>query len=78
MTPREIRRACLMSCSILLKQSGSLSSAAAWVEVRLQGTQIVCKAAQTEDHGFCDTTIRRFNRESSSLDTASSTHDHFE
>ena len=46
MTPREIRTVRLISDSILLKPSGSPSIGAARVEVRPQGTRIVCKAAQ--------------------------------
>ena len=78
MTPRETRRVGLTSNSILLKPSGSPSIAVARAQVRPKDAETVCKAPQTEAHGFCDSTIGCFDIENSSLNSGPSTHHHFE
>jgi hypothetical protein len=60
MTLREIRSTRLMSHLILLKPSGSLSSAAQQIDVCPPGTETADDSPQNQDRGLCDTTIGSF------------------
>jgi hypothetical protein len=67
-----------LSHLILLKPSGSLSSAAEQIDVCPPGTEIVDGSPQKEHRGLCDTTIGSFDLQNSLPDTTLSTHAHFQ
>jgi hypothetical protein len=78
MTLREIRSTRLMSHLILLKPSGSLSTAAEQLDVCPPATEMADDSPQKEDRGLCHTTIGSFDLQNPPADTTSSTNDHFE
>ena len=61
MTLRDIRSTSLMSHLILLKQFGSLSSAAEQIDVCPSGTEIADDSTQKEGRRLCDTAIGSFD-----------------
>ena len=78
MTPREISRARLISHSNPSQACRLPSIAIARAQLCPKDVETVCKAPQTEAHGFCDSTIGCFDIENSSLNSGPSTHHHFE